>query len=75
MGQRKKSVRLLTAAIRKAEHHPARFEHARALLDRALVNPPTADEDTRRGFEILKELSCVIPAAEMAHFPEYADSP
>jgi len=69
LGQRKRAVRLLTAAIKASEYHEAYFERARALLDRALLNPQTASQDRQQALELLERLQCVLPEAEsQTHF-------
>ncbi|MDX1929367.1 MAG: protein kinase [Pirellulaceae bacterium] len=63
-GKKRKAERLFTQAIAKAEHCGARYEMARAFLDRSRVSPTTAREDQAHGQRILQKLGCVLPPKE-----------
>ena len=63
-GRKRKAERLFTKAIANAERCGARYEMARAFLDRAKVSPATAREDQAHGQRILQKLGCVLPPKE-----------
>ena len=67
-GNRRKALRFMDRAIATAEQQGSPYELARALLDRSLINPDTAAADREKGESLLKELSSVLPEAEVAAF-------
>ncbi|GAB5442415.1 MAG: hypothetical protein Fues2KO_27640 [Fuerstiella sp.] len=65
-GRTWKARRFFDRAISAAERMDARYELARALIDRSLLDGPEAAKDRRRGLAILDEIQCVLPLAEQA---------
>ena len=68
-GKTKKALKYFDKAIAAAEKIGARYEQARALIDKSMLDHPDAMADRQRGLDILKELECVLPLAEQ----EYLD--
>jgi tetratricopeptide (TPR) repeat protein len=63
-GKNQKAIRLFNAAEKAADQRGARYDLARILLDRSVVDDKTREQDRSRAIGILKELKSVIPAAE-----------
>ena len=66
-GKTKKALKYFDKTIAAAEKIGARYEHARALIDKSMLDHPDAMADRERGLEILKELECVLPLAEQEY--------
>ena len=66
-GKTKKALKYFDKAIAAAEQIGARYEQARALIDKSMLDHPDAMADRERGLEILKELECVLPLAEQEY--------
>jgi hypothetical protein len=67
-GKVRKARRLIDRAIAAAEKQGSPYELARALLDRSLIDPATAECDRAKGESLLAELHSVLPSAEQAAF-------
>ena len=66
-GKTKKALKYFDKAIAAAEKIGARYEHARALIDKSMLDHPNAMTDRQRGLQMLEELSCVLPLAEQEY--------
>ncbi len=63
-GKNQKAIRLFNAAEKAADQRGARYDLARILLDRSVVDDKTREQDRSHAIGILKELKSAIPAAE-----------
>lgn len=66
-GKTKKALKYFDKAIAAAEKIGARYEHARALIDKSMLDHPNGMTDRERGLEMLRELECVLPVAEQEY--------
>ncbi len=63
-GKTKRAVAFFDKAISVAQMMGADYEHARALIDKSVLEHSDAEADRARGLAILKELGSVLPDAE-----------
>ncbi|MCP4783492.1 MAG: protein kinase [Fuerstiella sp.] len=64
-GKARKALKCFGKAITAAEKIGAQYEHARTLIDRSMLDLPTAATDRERGLALLESLGCVLPDAEV----------
>ena len=63
----KKALRYFCKAIDYAEKHGHGYEHARALIDKSMLDYSEARDDRQRGLDRLESLGCVLPDAEVGY--------
>lgn len=73
-GKPKKALKYFDKAIATAEKIGARYEHARSLIDKSILDHPDAGTDRKRGLQMLEELGCVLPVAEMKYLDLMPDA-
>ncbi|QDU41281.1 Serine/threonine-protein kinase PrkC [Maioricimonas rarisocia] len=73
-GRVRKATRYFDKAIKSAERVGARYEMARTLIDKSWLKYPTASADRRRGLDLLGELHCVLPEAEVQRLDAHDQS-
>ena len=54
-------------AIAAAMKIGADYEHARALIDKSMLDYPEAQSDREKGLALLMSLGCVLPDAEVEY--------
>ena len=57
----------LTKQLRQAQKIGAKYEQARATIDKSMLDYPEAKTDRQRGLELLESLGCVLPDAEVGY--------
>jgi tetratricopeptide (TPR) repeat protein len=81
-GQAKKACKYFDRAIALTAQMGAHYEHARALIDKSILDYPEANVDRQKGLALLESLGCVLPDAEVeylgldraAHYARAAES-
>jgi tetratricopeptide (TPR) repeat protein len=63
-GRERKAARLFTEGLASAEEMGARYEFARAFIDRSTLSSEDSQADYDRGHVILNELGCILPPKE-----------
>ena len=66
-GKQKKAIRYFDKAIESAQKLGADNQHARALIDKSMLDHPSAQADRAKGLQMLEELGCVLPVAEQQY--------
>ncbi|PAY19431.1 hypothetical protein CKO51_11235 [Rhodopirellula sp. SM50] len=66
-GRVKRAIKAFNKAIAAATKIGAEYEHARALIDKSMLEHPDASTDRERGLKILAQLGCVLPDAELEY--------
>lgn len=66
-GKKRKAIKYFDKAIKFAEKRGVRYELARALIDKSMLDQPDAQQNRKRGLDILKEIHCVLPIAEQKY--------
>ena len=66
-GRQGKAMKWFDKAIAAAEKIGAEYDKARALIDKSLCDYPQADADRARGLDLLEQLGCVLPDAEVEY--------
>ncbi|WP_372894426.1 serine/threonine-protein kinase PknK [Stieleria sp.] len=64
-GRGRRAIKSFNKAIAAATKIGAKYEHARALIDKSMLDHPDATADRERGLRILQQLGCVLPDAEL----------
>ena len=65
--KRSRAQRYLDRALSEAQDLGARYEYARALIDKSMLDYPEAMADRQRGLGLLESLGCVLPDAEVQY--------
>lgn len=63
----RKAMKYFDKAIAAAMKIGADYEHARALIDKSMLDYPEAQSDREKGLELLESLGCVLPDAEVEY--------
>jgi hypothetical protein len=73
-GRTSRAIKSFDKAIAAAKKIGAEYEHARALIDKSLLDHPDANADRQRGLQMLERLGCVLPDAELKYLGINRDS-
>ena len=66
-GNSRKGKKYFDKAIAAAQKIGAKYEQARATIDKSMLDYPEAKTDRQRGLELLESLGCVLPDAEVGY--------